>query len=990
MESAWRGVRVTTRGAKRWLGIAKIDIDETDGDALIPYLQVKSVYYDTLIQDYIGNPEVQEIKNAVNANNNSANRDSYDIYIVVSLDTEHYSDLKFGEIQIRTAVSKTNIMVWKWGSEKRFFDYLNVLCEEISTKKNLKEYIGSEDPINALEKLWREYRDKQNDPTKTPNKTPNANTLRDRILQKNFERAKQIVLKKSENPIGGGVPLVTVAARAQLTAAMVAVRAYFAQDQVIDVNNPNNRNKILDEIVPKITAMAIEAGRIGASGGLTGAGALVAAGGQEVAIAVLLAYASPGADSLAGTSADCSAKSIMAAAHTVFDRNKTLGTGAVEDNNTRLIYIAGIDAGRVDRAGLLDAVCNAGRTTGALADAVVNAGTQYSKITPDQNAFAQTRFRAFYNGGNEIALVGAGAAAPIQLGANAARALIACAEVIYPHGSAVALGANGFTQAVVGNGVISEDLRIDIGANPYNAAAPLKNYDLNSPVNAAGAYRQIYEALFTLINGQMVDFTGLGTGNLALLETGDNFSAAPALPYNDVQHKYQMLKRISDARARIRKHIDDNIPIVIYGSAADYGRANIIMDRAASKYVASLMDLFLFRYEKEVLDNQKIRPRDYLIAFMWNGYDPSINRSISKSLKLMRLRPSNDVFGNTEESERIVYFGELRRLFVAFMNRNKQYLAGQGVFSMNYQNVGANRAELETKVGDAKEKTATGRSAIRKYFLNRFGNGKYLNNINYQEGGIDTVNGTNVPLAGGEIVATPGLAALTPIFYGDQATAPAVNHDDLNPFYRNQKEFLSDVSKLSKSERDIVSRVFEMGQKQQQPNPNLVTVPLKGHTIYARFADLCTLVYAFRHKNDDIVKTVIPPGVTGQPLPPTVQPTVPVPALPQIVLQPDGGLLYALRTAAAAAATKANAEKALEYRRKVLIYSLSETHGGATNIQRTFIGGKKKSSSSKSKSIKSKSSSSKPSKSTKSSKSSSTKSKSTKSSKSTKTKKSRK
>ena len=43
-----------------------VDVNTLNGIELIKYLQVKSVYYDTLITDYIGNQEVKEIKAADN------------------------------------------------------------------------------------------------------------------------------------------------------------------------------------------------------------------------------------------------------------------------------------------------------------------------------------------------------------------------------------------------------------------------------------------------------------------------------------------------------------------------------------------------------------------------------------------------------------------------------------------------------------------------------------------------------------------------------------------------------------------------------------------------------------------------------------------------------------------------------------------------------------------------------------------------------------
>ncbi len=88
---------------------------------------------------------------------NEENR--YDIYIVVSLDLTK-KEIKTGNTKVNTS----NQICWKWGSEKQFFDYLNVLVDQLTfdekTKrgKTLQEYAGNK-PMDALKNLWRQYRD---------------------------------------------------------------------------------------------------------------------------------------------------------------------------------------------------------------------------------------------------------------------------------------------------------------------------------------------------------------------------------------------------------------------------------------------------------------------------------------------------------------------------------------------------------------------------------------------------------------------------------------------------------------------------------------------------------------------------------------------------------------------------------------------------------------------------------------------------------------
>ncbi len=846
----------------------------------IKRLKVESFYYDDLMKKYgtnrAQNQQIMNIKRDVESSNTE---NTYDVYISISLDTDRYAftyNAGAGQPGQPAQPVTSNPIIWKWGSEKRYFDYLNVLVDTIETdvgnkegKVTLERKIKDYGEMGVLGRLWEKYRDRDDN---VPSKNANTDPLRSEILKKNFNRAKKTILISSANavaPTAGQQPypqsasLTTIQdneGATQLVAAMNAVRAYYNNDLVIAPANRNKQN-ILDEIVPKITAMAIEAGVYGYSAGGANANS---ASKLEVAIAVLLAYATPGNGSIAGTADNCTAKSILRAAKIAFEPN---GAGGAGGNDSRIIHLAsaavtGNDADRKTRAVF--------RTEAGAAGAIQ---TDFTGRTPpiltDERNFAGGIFRGFYEADN-IALKNNLNGNASEIGGAACRALIEVATRVQANRAQTAMNARLLmdmtANVVFGNGNDAQNNSNALWQSSFDTPAGQTSSLITGDALAAGNVpNHIFD---NYIYTNMVDFTGIPNIGADAHAVREQLVGNRAQDTNKI--KSDILKRIMDVRARLRivKSLNENIPVVVYGTGANGADArtfynnkstNIIFTDAGVRYAVSLLDFFLAPYENNFLKPNAtgniITPRDYLIAFMWNAYDPGIDRSLKKSFRLMRLAPSNNFYGNTEQTEKILYFRELRDLFTRFMDSNKPYLAGQQndiVYNnqiIPHTGAHANRRNYQNLVEDAKSKTERGRKAIREYFLNRFGNGERFNNVQYEIGGID---GTNPLVA---IVPVPGQVGFTPIF-GEAPPAGAPDNRR-NPFYQTQNEFLVSLSKLSKAERDIVVRLFEMGQLQQQQPVKVLKIDVKGTKIYPRFMDICTLVYIFRHKNDAGVKNAL-------------------------------------------------------------------------------------------------------------------------------------
>ncbi len=169
-------------------------------DNILQYLKIESMYLEKVIEliddgktVYVGETipsgtpstpitpnQIKKIKKdrLINAESNQM----YEVYIVISLDIESMQQkviYKKGE-----QLSKSNRICWKWGSEKKFFDILNVLVDQL-TGQTLESYSkdnsGIPKPIDALKKLWRQFRDDTT--TQTNNGTTQLRILKEKVKQ---------------------------------------------------------------------------------------------------------------------------------------------------------------------------------------------------------------------------------------------------------------------------------------------------------------------------------------------------------------------------------------------------------------------------------------------------------------------------------------------------------------------------------------------------------------------------------------------------------------------------------------------------------------------------------------------------------------------------------------------------------------------------------------------------------------------------------------
>lgn len=879
-----------------------VNVNQIDNGTVLKYLKVSSMYYEELKTKYSNAPEVQEIIQSME-NNNSTNRDSYDIYIVVTLDIEKY---KFYTQQQgpRTDLLPTNmanqLIVWKWGSEKRFFDYLNILCDEL-TGQDLQTYtsktFGSLPPIDALKKLWEKYREKTFD---EKNPMINMNQMRDTILEKTFAKSKTTVMNGS---VGGTNQLQFIPAQVlvqapgqaapqpnpiiQHTEALrQALVAWFSDNS--QINNPNKQS-IIAEVVPKIMDM-IQKIVLMMRPGVNDAFIVVQQQIQPqqlqqlqqrmpqinlLVVAVLVLFfvafvtpsvyqpAQPGQParrSVAGDPTNCTSQSIIEAGEILLKKFKNQDESlhdclAYSIAYSYFIYKSQQVLGQnenfheeIER--ILSPLCNP-----------LNYYKQKAPLTQEEKNYIYhfLTTNALDNQGGLMAGV------KYDLYVNFHNMLN---NFLYRHNPDQ---TQPVTQGVLININQAPFSVVQAGQAGQAASPGLQGYNLR--VIPTIRPNEIFGSLVSHLYNQIVNFDGCGdnVGRILTILNGPNDAG-----FNKI------LKRIMNVRACIQKGNFENNSVIIVtgtppaaqaGAARAAGATNIITNKAGQKYVLALIDLIISQVDRNILGKSDIQPVDYMIGFVWNAYDPSIDISLKRSLKLMRLNPSDNFYADTKYAEKIMYFRELQQLFKRFMVTNKFYLAGiqqngqplaPGTLPsyVNMSSIPAERTRNKYKsmVEDAAEKTKEGREAIREYFLNRFGNGVYFRNVRYLPGGITShpqypaaAGGAARPLAQQGIQAVPGPEPLVPIF-GEQAAVP---DNRRNPFYQTQKQFMSDLSKLTKKERDIVIKLFKQGQETQTAQTKTITTSLFGKKLYIRFMDLCTLVYAFRHKNDADVKTVI-------------------------------------------------------------------------------------------------------------------------------------
>jgi hypothetical protein len=191
---------------------------EINENNILQYLKIESMYIEDvikLIDDgktvYVGedpslipsattptmSPENKIKKIKKDRLRSKESNQMYEVYIVISLDIESMKQkviYKQGK-----PITETNRICWKWGSEKEFFDILNVLVDQL-TGQTLESYsknrMGQSKPIDALKKLWREYRD---DTEVVPNNTTQLRTLKEKVEQINVS-GSTIKLKNKFGP----------------------------------------------------------------------------------------------------------------------------------------------------------------------------------------------------------------------------------------------------------------------------------------------------------------------------------------------------------------------------------------------------------------------------------------------------------------------------------------------------------------------------------------------------------------------------------------------------------------------------------------------------------------------------------------------------------------------------------------------------------------------------------------------------------------------
>jgi hypothetical protein len=882
------------QGRRLWRPLQGIlNVNDLTYQDIAGYITVESKYFDQLSPE-----EKMQIGDSTNSNN------SYDIYIVVKLDIEKYkffSSVRTTNDERRAA---TRSIVWRWGSEKRFFDYLNVLCEELGEGtlntyiQRLKGYGPSKDPIQVLGELWRKYRNKSFEKNE---QVPNFDALRNtKIMEEDLKVVKRILITQSEN----GEEFNRTAANLidvivnntggdVLSTANTAITTWLTN---LGING--DRAYIATNAAPGILNACIQAAR--ATGTIAGD-----VNQTRMAIETVICFATPAApNSLAGTVATCTVESLVNAANKAIQK---------DSNGDSFASIAAV-----------------------LAAGGVVINNEWDRIATDlkvPNA-VKAAVIVLVNG-----RYGAGpVAAPVT-------------EIIAFN--AQLNDGQAFEYQVDRN--ITTNVRLDMTANMVAGDPTYLQGIRDLTKDNVGTADAVYNALRTFIDNKIYPVT-----------TGPTGAAVNAISKN-----MSVLKNLMNLRNKLKKHnfaldpavalaANNSKPFVVGGRDG----ANIIFTPKGKKYVLAIIDLFLMMYDqRELKGKDKVLYRDYLIAFIWNAYDPAINKGLSKSLKLNRYRIANDYYNNSSlETEQILYFRELRRIFGKFIAINRLYLAGSNANPTNniryvgrvgqanearnngtplFANQNAYRSFIGSRItGQIYQqlpRLTAKQEAIKKYFANRFSN----------------------------IIAA---ASTTPNAITNASLATRHLYADVNAF-------LTAISKLSKRYREIVLKVCEMAENSLPGDirTNHIKVKVKVNEqdfpLYVRFSDLDAYVYLVSNRNKDFKNQFV--TIFG------TEPTVDIAR----DLIPNQDFTYI-------GITKLQANRAELQAAVAAIWELKNPKNeGQKASNFTQLGGKKKSSSSKSRSAKSKSSSSKSSKSTKSTKSKSTKSKS---SKSTKTKKSRK
>lgn len=851
------------------------EIDHTNSYA---FINVESMYAEDIKTKY-----GQTIYNTLDI----VNDDVYDIYIVVTID----KNFKFQppvQNPIPDNPSHLNPIIWKWGKEKRFFDYLNVLSDEL-VNQTLNDYKMTQ-PIDVLGKLWNDLKTAGAE----EGKYPDMDALRKKLMTLDFDRSKNYVLDKSA---GGGHPFNPLINTEYRTAGPINTTdglintAVLALQGAAVLQTGGVQAAVAEAAAPEVLRIAVEAGILARTVG----GPDRPDEKQRVAVTLVVEMAKYG-NNQNTTAQQIIAKAAKATKNVVQECAiyiQLLPTGAAGSINALVTRIV-----NSENSPLMNSLGNHGM----------------------RNRADLLRVNALFN----TDLVGAYTAVPVA--PPVTEILAVCDNV-----RGALFSAKGMGQATIGD---RRPFNVEMwGRLPgTNDPANAQNLDqMTGQVNLNTQNNDFVDQLLTYVDTLLVDIKI--NGNVATHET--------------IKKRMDLINKIARIRHQILKNDYSVMPFVTsYANNAGVKR-NVIYTKQGSKYVVSILNMLLMFLDKYALEDYRKYPVSYLIAFIWNAYDPSVNRGIKTSLKLLKSNTINQVNSNAEQK---LYFEEIKRMFGKFININMEYLKGitqyinysatnptgqrnngTGLFVGPDATVAVNhdsrRDAYRQFVGEPKKKVDERREDVKEYFKKRF----------------------RSELA---LLAAGGAGSLNR-FSGTTAANPGGNYG-----YANEADFLTAISQLSKRNRDMVEKVFELEHGGANPeylvtslqvkfNPPMLRIPStnlskydKTVPLYVRFDRVVEFVYVLTHRHDDNVKKILLKlGMNG---------TTPLTAVP--------GVIYG----------DISADLANN------IYNLTiETGIAGTSLKYNLRGGKKRSSS-------------------KSSKSKSSKSSLTKSSKTTKTKKSRK
>jgi hypothetical protein len=826
-----------------------------DHNKLLDYTIIESKYY-------------EDLDVATQANYLADNNNSYNIYIQISLEKDQKLTYQTNT-RARLEQNGFRKITWKWGSEKRFFDYLNVLCDEL-TKTDLNSYINEKNrftttnakkiqPIQVLGMLWKEYRD-----TEFPNNSniPNFNDLRNKISKIDFDKNRDFVFRHSQ----GGARALTSVPNATLGPLINQVYEYMNNIARISRTNPIKNGtaavveKTIKDLSVKLVQIMVQAAILQSQQGTHNSGNIY------IAMLTVIAFATPAAaNSAAGNPDNCTVEGILEAAGKALTAHITAGTvaefasiiaGSVADpgNGTdvrdaiRAINMAGGDLTIPDAT--RDAISD-------ILDGLKPTDATTAGVTVTGNALANAIFEF----------------------ATAVRAL------------QVPAGTIPIIQATT-------PALMNVGGAPLN---DLAHFDMNAPNG------DIVNALYEHINTQIISIP-----KTAGAAATDYYKLTPAA-----------IKSLLKFRSKLMRHIfQRNHCMIFFTQGADFVGSNMINSEGKT-YILGIINMYLTLYDKHYLTKTHILPKDYIIAFVWNAYDPGVDRYAKKSIKLQRLKKNeyfNEIPGTP--ADEILYFREIKGMFGKFIKHNALYLAGSTTAPTNairYRGTGANE---------------TLRNNESPLFANNGAYSTFVENASDKK---------NVLITSVRTEMSQRFAATMHYLSNNRNPTGATIFSNVIG-YDTENNFWNAFAKLSKRYKDIVVKILELSMEGANVNdaiqtkikfPSNIEVPL-----YVKLVQVNTFVWVLLNKKTEYVINSLT----------TNNQIVDIPNKPTVAL------MRALKT-----------------------------NTGKTIVS-NLTGGKKKSSSSKSKSAKSKSSS-KSSKSTKSSKSSSTKSKSSKSTKTKKSRK---